>query len=89
MQIISKLEDQVIGLFSRYDKNNDTDEVNNENIWAEVGFTGNDILKSNVVLKDKSMSNVLTKLNKRFNEYKENDLLKEDIHLLQRSSSVK
>ena len=27
MQIISKLEDQVIGLFSRYDKNNDTDEV--------------------------------------------------------------
>lgn len=82
MQIISKLEDQVIGLFSRYDKNNDTDEVNNENIWAEVGFTGNDILKSNVVLKDKSMSNVLTKLNKRFHEYKENDLLKEDINLL-------
>lgn len=82
MQIISKLEDQVIGLFSRYDKNNDTDEVNNENIWAEVGLTGNDILKSNVVLKDKSMSNVLTKLNKRFHEYKENDLLKEDINLL-------
>ena len=80
LQIISKLEEQVIDLFNRYDRN---DNINNMQVDDLIfAMPDNSLKNNNVMLKDKSMANILTKLNKQFHEYKETDLVKADVSLL-------